>query len=463
MEMIRPRWLRDAEDAEGLLTTEKTARHSILNASRSLFNFEYSNIKSPFAQPASLHETSYLDGLRGVACLFVVFHHVTTGFYPWLEMGYGAPDGSLNPGGEPLPNHAFLSLPFLRITHAGGAMVGIFFTISGYVLSIKSVKLARADNITSLYESLSGSTFRRGPRLYFPMITASLIAMIAAQLGLCRPYFYLWHYSVADGIFSQLQTWFLINLRSISYYSGGNGWEPVLWTIPVDRPVSKAAVGFPRGMMIFWMWYQNVAEWLFTAGMLCAEVHFWHTSNSIKLAADSPRRHVVREVGLSAIFVVNLYLLGTPDPGHGQTESYGYQSLTTTFTLPQYRGWAPMSSDSFWPCMSAISMVLLLDFAGPASYLQRLFCTGISQWLGKVSFSMYLWHHFVMQVVYSPVLKAVTDVYGISDPWLPSYQSGAAVIGVGLLWLPVLACVSEASTRTLDVWGIKLAKLIMRW
>jgi hypothetical protein len=216
-------------------------------------------------------------------------------------------------------------------------------------------------------------------------------------------------------------------------------------------------------MMMFWMWYQNVAEWLFTAGMLCAEVHFWHTPDTIKLAADVPRRHVLRELSLSVIFIINLYLLGTPDPGHGQTESPGYTSLTTTFTLPQYRGWAPMSSDSFWPCISAISMVLLLDFAGPASYLQNLFCTSLAQWLGKVSFSMYLWHHFVMQVVYSPLLKVVTDVYGISDPWLPSYQSGAAVIGIGLLWLPVLGCVSEASTRTLDAWGIKLAKMIMRW
>ncbi|ETN36813.1 uncharacterized protein HMPREF1541_07800 [Cyphellophora europaea CBS 101466] len=494
MEMLRPRWLRDNAEQEGeALLTEKKHWHDAFTAGpRGLFKLRLHSIGSLFAQSPSLHESSYLDGLRGVACLFVVFHHVTTGFYPWLEMGYGAPDPTLNSGGEPLPNFSLLSLPILRLIHSGGAMVDIFFNISGYVLSLKSVKMARENNIAGLYESLGGSVFRRGPRLYFPMFAVGLFAAIAAQIGLCHPYFYLWRYPVSGSMYWQLKVWFWNSMRSISYWTVGNPWEPVFWTIPVEfrgsilvfvtqmglaRRSPRLRLIFLVAMMLFWMWHQNPSEWMFSAGMVCAELHFWHTPIQPSRTATSTmpdlepghkptqnnRRNLRREAGLSMILVILLYLLSTPDPGHGQTLSYGYQTLTTTLTLPQYRGWAPMSADSFWPCVSAFFLVLLLDFAGSTSYLQQLFCTRLAQWLGKVSFSMYLWHHVVMQMIFSPAAKAVAEYYGILNPWVPSYQSGAIVIGVGLLWFPILAWISEISTRTLDVWGIKLARKMMDW
>jgi len=87
-------------------------------------------------KPRTLYPTSYLDGLRGVAALFVVFNHYVAQYFPYITYGWMSGDGSDSVRGY---NNRLVQLPIIRAIYSGTFMVTIFFVISGYVLSHKAL------------------------------------------------------------------------------------------------------------------------------------------------------------------------------------------------------------------------------------------------------------------------------------------------------------------------------------
>lgn len=130
-------------------------------------------IRSKGKKPRKLYATSYLDGLRGVAALFVVIHHYA------LQYTASSPQG-WRMGAQGTHNW-FFQLPLVRVVHSGRFMVVIFFVISGYVLSYRSLKLAREGKHEQLLDSLGSSVFRRWIRLHFPVIASTFIAFVLAR------------------------------------------------------------------------------------------------------------------------------------------------------------------------------------------------------------------------------------------------------------------------------------------
>ena len=139
-------------------------------------------LSSRHKKPRKLFPTSYLDGLRGVAAFFVVVHHYVTAYTTSSFYGYGYPYGE-----APDRYNWFWLLPFVRVMHAGRFMVIIFFVISGYVLSYRSLKLARQGKNLELLDSLSSSVFRRWLRLHLPVAASCFMAFMLAR-------FNAWHY-----------------------------------------------------------------------------------------------------------------------------------------------------------------------------------------------------------------------------------------------------------------------------
>lgn len=97
---------------------------------------------SSAAKPPRLHRTSYLDGLRGVAALFVVFAHYEATYFPSLDAAWHAGisrDAGVEDAqsGEHQSNSNLLQLPIIRAVYKGPFMVAIFFVVSGQVLSQK--------------------------------------------------------------------------------------------------------------------------------------------------------------------------------------------------------------------------------------------------------------------------------------------------------------------------------------
>lgn len=76
------------------------------------------------ARPKRLHDTAYLDGLRGVAAFIVYLHHTQMQYNYESLYGYGSIAGA---------DH-ILQLPFFKLLNAGPGAVALFFLISVGVL-----------------------------------------------------------------------------------------------------------------------------------------------------------------------------------------------------------------------------------------------------------------------------------------------------------------------------------------
>ncbi|ETN40957.1 uncharacterized protein HMPREF1541_05237 [Cyphellophora europaea CBS 101466] len=429
--------------------------------------------------PRKLHPTSYLDGLRGCAAFIVFLHHSTQSFYRVVRPGYGSSAMATHP----------LSLPILRVLFAGGPMVSIFFVISGYVLSTKPLKLARLGRTAEVYECVASSTFRRGPRLYIPCLTATLLIALAAQAGLTdvqAPRVYL---PSPDGLYAQLYRWASASSWFISPFASEHWFEPNTWTIPIEfkgsllvflscmglaKSSSRFRLGFLLCMAGFWLWHGWWDMFLFSMGMACADLHFVHTP--IPLPTDGAaegmarppmiRRHGIRTRLLHAFSILLcVYLLGCPEGDEGGSTTPGYITLTTTLTPPGWEG--HFGPGRWWPVLSSVLLVLTLDHAGPESIYQRVFVSNFAQWLGDISFALYLCHAAVLYSVSSRAVRwgcAIMSVdygTGINGQGGPSYF--VVLVGATMITVPILVWMSEVLTAVVDKGAVELARRMRAW
>ena len=134
--------------------------------------------------PRELHEgtlaqrksTAYLDGLRGVAAWAVFNYHFAHGTYARaMDRSYHS---------LPIQNNShFLQLPLIRLVYAAEASVAMFFVLSGYVLSQRSIAAISTGDLEKANARLSSLAFRRGIRLFGPALIASLLAYLTQRAG----------------------------------------------------------------------------------------------------------------------------------------------------------------------------------------------------------------------------------------------------------------------------------------
>lgn len=123
-------------------------------------------------RPAKLSPTAYLDGMRGLAALFVYFCHY---FYQAFIIAEGWGCGETN--------YHILKLPFLRLWYQGPAAVCVFFVISGYALCYRPLKLIRSNNVADFSTTMSSLVFRRFIRLYLPTACSTLMVVFFLRMG----------------------------------------------------------------------------------------------------------------------------------------------------------------------------------------------------------------------------------------------------------------------------------------
>jgi peptidoglycan/LPS O-acetylase OafA/YrhL len=81
------------------------------------------------------------------------------------------------------PHHLF-TLPIVRLVFQGGSLaVPIFFVMSGYLCSLKPLKLARAGKAEEVRTAVTKSAFRRLFRLMGPATFATVVSWILDRLG----------------------------------------------------------------------------------------------------------------------------------------------------------------------------------------------------------------------------------------------------------------------------------------
>ncbi|KAI1326294.1 acyltransferase family-domain-containing protein [Xylariaceae sp. FL0255] len=266
-----------------------------------------------------LRPTAWLDGLRGVAALCVVLHHMSLIWFSWsIHDGWQWPTPSTAP--ESPSRSLLIQLPLVRLFISGPANVMLFFAVSGYALSLKPLTLMRSGEISKAYQSLASATFRRHPRLFLPPLFICAPAALVAFWGGYDPGAIPVSWTAGgsedtaggEGLaiegmipnaaihpmnpprfdtFAAQLTDFLHTLlaRADPYTPDGGPWaySDSLWTLPIEfrgslvifallfavaKCTRRARLVITGAVAVYSWWFFHWGEFLFVAGVLVAEV-----------------------------------------------------------------------------------------------------------------------------------------------------------------------------------------------
>ena len=366
-----------------------------------------------------------LDGLRGLACLFVFNEHYVICYQ--------------SPGSQ----HWINRVPFIRLWWYGKGAVFLFFVISGYVLSYKPLKQIRAKDFAGFQKTISSSILRRGFRLYLPCLIVSFIMFLMTCLGL-----YTWplslfeHYKQflflkeapppADKQLSGLIGVYWSNVKFIfcstfPFDIAMSDWDyeeydPHQWSIPVEFRGSMALftvlVGTSRmrtywrlvsDALIFYYLYSTgrIHVCLFFAGLILAEIDlirqaYYHNLSRQPLRAPpsslAPLRRLLHlETSTYTLAWIATFILG-------------YFMISSTREIQDKGNWLPRfltgwvgDPDNFILTYGAILTVWAV---ANCAELGVIFLSPIVLYLGKISYALYLAHGTVIR--------------GLGYMWLPA-------------------------------------------
>jgi peptidoglycan/LPS O-acetylase OafA/YrhL len=440
-------------------------------------------------KPEKLHPTAYLDGMRGLAALFVFFCHMSYGSFR-LTKGYGYvwEDGTVN--------NYILQLPFLRLLFSGPPMVCIFFVISGYALSLKPLKLMRSHSWAEMSITMSSSIFRRGMRLFIPTTISTFMVLLLVQYNYYETnrgfaasdhYFpnikehHMWQ---ADTFYEQFLDWAwrmfeFVHIWSFDQFGGSTGYDLHLWTIPLEFRASMLLFLLQMGLarvrtsirwccLIMFCWFSlRNQRWemiLFVSGLLLAELDLIriarrrsqslsHASSPLptytnilsEKARGVTKNSEVRKYSWYFVAVLALYFMSTPDEEAAETP--GWQYLAT---------WVPEWLDDkyrFWQGIGSIMFVLATNFSPT---LQRPFNTAFVQYFGKISYAIYLMHGPVLHTAGYSIMRWAWSVTGSTTEG--QYAFGFILSAVFIVPLTVWA--ADLFWRFVDAPVVRFAKWV---
>lgn len=344
-------------------------------------------------------ETSWLDGLRGISSCLVVAFHFHLRFLMGLHLE--APYGSLLLPKKTL-TFAIWRLPLIRFfVSSGHAQVSIFFVLSGFVLSWKSIELIRTTQSERLFASLSSAVVRRWFRLYLPCFAVGLFAFWKVRMHVDVPpgtevypsiFRQFWDYILACEAFARPL------LRDRSHPNWLHKYSWIMWTIPLEFEGSlmvfilllgmARAQNYTKRMMLlgFLVLYSCLlgywTYWLFATGMMIADY--------IKEAGGFGQL-VKRTTGASKSFwwmilVLGIWMAGVPSSSPKFYDRPGYQFLENITP------WAYRETEDgarFWWSLAG---ALILFSSCHLRQIQSICETSLAQYLGRLSYMLYLTH-----------------------------------------------------------------------
>ncbi|PMD30296.1 hypothetical protein L207DRAFT_549508 [Hyaloscypha variabilis F] len=360
--------------------------------------------------------TAYLDGLRGFAAFLVYWHHHQL----WPRQNYlimGADYIFENSWGFG-DNWFFAAMPVARTFFTGGHFaVSVFFVISGYVLSAKPLSLIYSNDHAKLGDNLSSALFRRWLRLYIPVFVTTVAYFTSWHL------FGIWTVSPNHEANFRDELWkFYVEFKnySFAFRTGGEDWLSYnfpTWSIPVEFRGSliiyTSILGLSRctknmrllGMvgLIFYFMY-IVDGWfgsLFMAGSLLCQLDLLARND------DLPRIFKIFERYKTPIyytfFIVSMFLSGVPSHSRDYEvllKSPGWKHIA--FLTPQAT-WDFKWFYLFWAAVFIVSAIPRIW------WLKAFFELRFNQYLGRISFSLYLIH--------GPVLWTIGDRLYVATGW----------------------------------------------
>lgn len=420
-----------------------------------------------------LRPTAYLDGLRGFAAFLVYWQHHELWSHAYAEGG--SQDVFENAWGW--NGHYHLATFYgTRLFFTGGHLaVACFYVISGYVLPYKALKLIQAGQPTRVGEVVASALFRRWFRLYIPLIVTTFAYVTSWHL------FGIWNSQTEPKSTYGEEVWnWYCEFKNFSFvFKEGALWPSYnghLWSIPLEmrgsvvaylaaltlaRATTRARLLCEVGLIVYFMyvcdaWYAAV----FMAGMLQADLDML----ARRPEPDSGFPQFLRRLEphktkiYAGLLVVAMYLSGVPCHTNDIEElrqNPGWYYLS--FLKPQ----AVFDPKWFYLAIAANIIVAAIPrMPRIKAFFEGRFC----QYLGRISFSLYLVHGPVLVTLGDRVYSAV----GYSAPhersremlawWidrLPLPTAGPlglepAFLLSHIVLLPVTLWLADFVTRTVD-------------
>lgn len=426
-----------------------------------------------------IRRTAYLDGLRGFAAFLVYWQHHQS----WARYSIRADKIFENSFGYE-SRYYFATLPGIRLLFTGGHFaVTVFFVISGYVLVAKPLSLIHAGEQAKLADNLASALFRRYLRLHIPIFVTTFLYMTT------------WH---AFGVWTAIpehqrnyrdEIWnFYAEFKNFSFVFGSErqpifSYDVHLWSIPVEFKgsliVYTAALAFSRcsrnwrliceaGLLYYFTYIAD--GWfgsLFMGGMILCDLDLLASNDD--LPAFLTRLEPYKKTAFYTLFVISIYLGGVPsstdklyDLQDGQFGWY-YLSLLKPQAVYDYK-W-------FYLLFASVFLVASIP---RIPWLKAFFETRFNQYLGRISFALYMVHGPVLWTLADRLYVAVgwareEHVMGIPQ-WISVFPiSKAGPLGLELSFLlphivilPFTLWLAEVVTKVIDEPSVKFSQWLYK-
>ena len=365
-----------------------------------------------------------VESIRGLACLAVVFSHLSLSFYPYLHH-FDQHDVASN-----AIVHFIHHSPF-AFWYSGTAAVYVFFVLSGFILSYV---ICKSKNMQLKLKSMM---VKRYPRLAIPALGSCILLWFALQ------------FSDIDS--SQVQYWLkVLATQDVSFsraiYEGTIGsflfaessinW--VLWTMQVELIGSFLLFGllyiysldkrlflplvllFPTTAIFF----KNQELYL---GLLCFLI------GSLIFMYG----RIIR----SSTFAIVILLLGLYLAGAHNTSA-------------AYSGLHRLMGDKMYDYCNFLSGILIVYSILMNPMLSKMLDNRVCVYLGKLSFSIYLLHLLIMYCVCLPVFN-----YFLALGWGYDLSAICSIV----VFFVALMFSADLYSRYVDTLAIHLSNRLSDW
>ena len=393
--------------------------------------------------------TAYLNGLRGLAALFVYHWHLILPFSKSIHDPYYG-DSAVT----------IFQLPVLRIIYAGPPMVWIFFSLSGYVLSLKLLRLSQQGQWTSFSKSLTSSIFRRGFRLILPCLPSTFVFMLATHIGIAKNDQVSGDLTAhqKSNIVFQVEDWLVWLFRdSFNFWRWDQptpfqSYGPHLWTVGAEYRDSLMLFTILAGLsrrsfrtfvisdtfLTLYCLVQGKRDLaLFLIGALLARFSVRTSLHGQPPDTIEQWRQTLQKFCYTCIFVVGVYAASLPCCYYGK-QTFRLRLLTGT------------------PWSEVLGASLIFLSVLQLSYLQQFFATSPLQFLGRVSFSLYIVHEPILRIFGWPAIVSLRKrLYG---PTTGEAEYWSVVIIVWVFLTPPVLVISHWYSVYVDQGAVKFSK-----
>lgn len=339
---------------------------------------------------------TWIDGLRGVASLFIVFHHFIMGYYPAAYEGAKALS-HIEGGGE-----AEFSQSPLAFFAVGDLWVSVFCLVSGFVISYQVFHMTDA-------KQLSRSLIKRYPRLMLPVFALSAMVYGMLHLGLFfntqaaaltgsewLSEFYQDKTTLWDLFFSSIADTWIVGYSTL--YSNAfwmladlfNGSFMAYLLAAMSRGMNRRVIFVYIGAaLIYFSTNSRLTD--FVLGVLISYI--------VVQYGESIHRHQKGCVAAGIIMLIVAVILGAYPVAYAPTNAYRFLNHLPDRLNPYY----------FYHMLASALLVAAIWLLKP---IQRLLSVKPVQFLGKISYSVYLVHIPVLFSLSAWLLLKLTSATG---------------------------------------------------